>query len=437
MGRVNAADNANNGLLLRNLFGDWPRESLAQVYSGGDNGDEGFFGRYYELGPQERRLGRLFFRLKKEARGSATTAGHERIGTHVPVRWSAALRSCGQRLLMDTGLYELLFRPRLSTSLGQWVDGFQPDIVLAQGYNLTFTWLPLMLADAFGLPIAYYPTDDWPSARYLDTKGFLGFARRSARRAVETTSRQLVGKAAVAIAFSPYMQEEYRQRYAKEFHVLMHGDDVGRFEAAGERRLAASDECWIVTTGAFVQYRWPLLHDLDQACEVLGLRGLKVRVTVFPVSLPSGVADPADEFRHIQFEASPSHQGLAAMLRGADILFLPERFDDTVDTIRLSVSSKAHLFMFSGRPIVVYSDPKAGITRYAREEGWAAVVDHKDPLRLANTLEALLVNGGETLQLVARARQVALRNHHLPTIQREFRSALISAIPEQGQHGHG
>src|SRR5665647_2071384 len=62
--RINAADTANNGLLLRNLFGAWPKSHLAQIYSGGDNGDEGFFGAYYQLGPQDRRLGNFFYRMK-------------------------------------------------------------------------------------------------------------------------------------------------------------------------------------------------------------------------------------------------------------------------------------------------------------------------------------------------------------------------------------
>lgn len=420
LGRINAEDTFNNSLLLRNLLGGWPRENLAQICSGGDNGDEGFFGRYYQLGPQDRWLGRLFYRLKAEApQGTTETVGAA--GSHntiLPV--AASLRALGKRLLMDTGLYELIFRPRLSREMLAWVEDFRPDIIFAQGYNLAFTWLPLMLARRFKLPIVYYPTDDWPNNRYRPDMSRSLIVSRLARHAVNTSSRELVNKSTVLLAFNRFMREEYRNRYGKEFTVLMHGDDFTRFEAIPPRRLAASDECWIVCTGDFDRHRRPLLEDLDQACELLSVKGLNVRATVFPVDISSCISAFPHGLRHVDFEQCPSHIGLASVLQGADIVFLPERFDETVSFIQLSVSSKAHLFMFSSRPIVVYSDPATGIVRYAREDGWAAVVDHRDPHLLADTFEKLITDENERQRLIVGARRVAMRNHHLPTIQASF-----------------
>src|SRR5664279_3655420 len=111
LGRINTVDSYNNGLLLRNLFGSWPREYLAQIYSSGDTGDEGFFGDYYQLGPQDRRLGRLFYRLKAEALGEAakTILARKAAAAH-----TASAGSWARHLLVDTGLYEIVFAPRLS-----------------------------------------------------------------------------------------------------------------------------------------------------------------------------------------------------------------------------------------------------------------------------------------------------------------------------------
>ena len=58
-----------------------------------------------------------------------------------------------------------------------------------------------------------------------------------------------------------------------------------------------------------------------------------------------------------------------AVLRGADILFLPERFDETAKLLKMSISTKVSLFMFTGKPIVVYSDPQTGIAAYATDAG--------------------------------------------------------------------
>jgi len=94
----------------------------------------------------------------------------------------------------------------------------------------------------------------------------------------------------------------------------------------------------------------------------------------------------------------------------------------------VSVSSKAHLFMFTGRPILVYSDAATGIARYAREESWAAVVEQRDSLQLAGVLQQLMMDQTEQHRLIAGARRVALKNHHLPSIQSAFRDLICSAV---------
>jgi glycosyltransferase involved in cell wall biosynthesis len=424
LGRINKADTANNGLLLRNIFGNWPRENLAQIFSGGDNGDQGFFGRYHCLGPGDRRLGSLFFKLKPEAQRELSHTDNSVASTSRNKSFGKIFRSLGKHFLIDAGLYELIFRPQISREMQAWVEEFKPDIIFAQGYNLTFTWLPMMLAHRFQIPIVYYPGDDWPANRYRPDFCGSPIVSRLARYAVVTSSRKLVQMSAVRLANCQYMREEYLKRYGQEFTVLMHGYDFKRTEAIPPLRLAEPSRCWIVCTGDFDQHRLPLLADLNQACEILHGKGYNVHATVFPVNPMSEIY--INSLPYVDFQTCPLHDGLMAVLRGADILFLPERFDETSKFIKVSISTKAHLFMFTGKPIVVYSDPETGIARYAKEEGWAAVIDRRDPFLLAQSLERLITDGDERRHLIACARQTALKNHHLPTIQTKFYNFLCS-----------
>jgi len=426
MGRINAADTANNGLLLRNIFGGWPRESLAQLYSSGDNGDDGFFGHYYRLGPEDRRLGRLFYRLKGAALAGAASEISAPVPLVSPSGKESRLKTMFKRLVVESGFYEIVFRPRLSGGLRAWVAEFRPDIVFAQGYCLTFAWLPVLLARECALPIAYYPTDDWPNETYR-AQGQPGFMASLMNRAVSRAASRLAGRATVRLAFNRYMQEEYLMRYGREFSVLMHGDDHARFRGIHPIRSAATDEWSIVATGVFNENRLPLLEDLDQACAMLNARGMRVRATVYPVNRPAEISAEPDRYRFVSFAPCPDHDGLAAVLRGADILFLPERFDGSAEGIRLSVSSKAHLFMFSERPIIVYSDPVTGIARYAEEEGWAAVVSRRDPLLLADAIDRLATDEAYRQRLVAGALTTAGANHELETIRTMFRHLLTAA----------
>ena len=104
MGRINAADTSNDGLLLRNFFGNWPRENLAQIYSSGDTGDAGFFGSYFKLGPKDRRFGRLFYRLKIYALAAENIKDKAFDSTTSNRRKSVA--TWVKKLFVDAGLYE-------------------------------------------------------------------------------------------------------------------------------------------------------------------------------------------------------------------------------------------------------------------------------------------------------------------------------------------
>lgn len=430
MGRINATDASNNGLLLRNLFADWPREDLAQIFSSGDNGDSGFFGRYYQLGARDRRLGSLFYllKLKSQVGGSGELSTTSPIP--MPKNKAHPFKDFLKRVLVDSGLYEVLFRPRISAEMLTWAQEFKPDLIFAQGYSLSFAWLPVLLVRRLSVPIAYYPTDDWPGEAYRPSIQF-SFLARLMSRVVSRGARGLVEKASLRLAFNPYMQQEYAARYQRDFSVIMHGDARGRFEAVQPIRLAEAHEYWIVTVGAFNQNRKPLLDDLDQACALLNAQGIKVKATVFPVASLSKCGQEGADYRHLGFAPCPSHEDLPAVLRGADILFLPERFDNSAEGIRLSVSTKAHLFMFSGKPIVVYSAPSTGIARYAREMGWAALVDRQDPRLLAEVLGRLITDGGYRQSLIDQAGSTADQNHDLGAIQSEFRNRLESVCISQ------
>ena len=428
MPRINEADAGNNGLLLRNLFCKWPRENLAQIYSSSDNGDSGFFGSYYQLGPKDRRMGALFYKLKAEEQAIAVQADVAPL--HYPEGKSRKffIKSIGRQILVDTGLYEIIFRPRLSRQMKDWIENFTPDIIFCQGYSFTFALLPLMLSHRFRLPLAYYPTDDWPSENYRLSKYSTSFFSQLVGRKVSALARQLVDHSVVRLTFNRYMQEEYSKRYGMKFSVLMHGDDFARFKGQQARcpERYVKEECWIVCTGLFNKNRMPLLNDLDQACEYLISRGIHVRATVFPVN-PLDKDCSIAECHYLNIEPCPSHDELAAILQGADILFLPERFDESSAGIRLSISSKAPLFMFSGKPIVVYSDPITGIARYAKEDGWATVLDYRDPVMLANIFEKIITNSDERQRLVKAAKRIALVNHDIKTIQNSFALLLSQA----------
>jgi hypothetical protein len=429
--RINKNDSFNNNLLLRNLFADWPRERLAQIYSGGSNGDVGFCGQQYQIAINDRQFGKLFFRLKGGYANTSRTDFSAVPAHGGPLRSSplSRLKQATGRFIMDSGLYELIFKLRPSQQLNDWAEDFEPDIILAQGYNLTFTWLPLFLKRQLKIPLAYYCSDDWSTYLYASKAGLCAMTSSLMRRMVEKSTKQLLAATDVPFAFNDLMGKEYERRYDKSFTTLMHCDDPDRFIRAKPIRLHPPEIKSIVATGAFNDSRWPLLLELEEACQYLNDIGIPARATALTARITEEGYRRVKACRFVELKDDPGHELLPAYLKGADLLYLPETFDPNLaQGYRFSISTKAHLFMFSQRPILVYGHSACGVVTYARREGWAHVVDHRNIDSLKVAIKKMLTDKIFCNNMVTAATTVVMRNNNCYKIRKLFRDKIINIL---------
>lgn len=418
---INEAD--QHGVSIRNWFAEWPRDRLAQIYSGNERGEQRFCGHNFRLGPSERRWGEVFFRLKGSALGESSRPSIFDQGSETDLqqpKTAARLRYGVSDLLLNSGLWELVFRPKLSPRLLGWIDAFRPQVIYCQGYNLAFSWLPVMLKAHYGLPICFQTGDDWPMYLYADS-----VIAPAIRPVVDDAVSRLIGSAEVRFANGPNMAGEYERRYGLTFEHLMMADDPERFRRAPSQRVAATRQVSVVYTGGLAHGRWVSIIDLCSAAMELRQEGLDVLVTAFASVVPPEAVGVLQSTPNLHVLPSAAHEDVPSILKGADILFLPETFDPTeAQSIRFSISTKAHLYMMSGRPILVYGSPIAGVVDYATSEGWAYVVDRRSTSALATAIRGLMEDAELRRQLESRGMEVALKNHD----ERLARAKLLSAL---------
>ena len=222
MGRVNETDTFNNGLLLRNLFSDWPKENLAQIYTNGDDSLPGFFSKYYQLNAKDRFLGYLFYRYKSTVIEQDTLLSSGLVKNAMSKKVYNYIFEMFKSIIIDTGLYEIIFKIRLSKGLRGWLNDFKPDFIFVQGYSLGTVELSLLVAKYLSCPIIYYPTDDWVISFYNPLRSKFKLISCLAHGLVSKKTNELVQKASICLAFNNYMKIEYYRRYGKEFTVFMH-----------------------------------------------------------------------------------------------------------------------------------------------------------------------------------------------------------------------
>ncbi len=414
---LNASD--QHGFSLRSWFAEWPNENLAQIYSGGEVGDARFCGRAFKLGPPERRWGNMFFKLKESQLGEASypvTLSEKRGNDLKPLGSGALLRHRLSECLVKSGLWEVMFPPILSARLEQWVRDFAPQVIYCQGYSLGFAWLPMMLKRKFKLPVCFQTGDDWPKYLYQDSAfswAICSLVRRAAR--------DLVGCASMRFANGARMALEFSERYGVEFVPMMMGDSIERFRQAVREHVGYEGRISVAYMGNLGHRRWVSVMDLCHAASSLRQEGYDIMVTAFVSFVPQEALNLLHELPNLKIIPSLAHELVPAALKGADILFLPEPFDPVeAAEIRLSISTKAHLYMMSERPILVYGSPLTGTVDYAKREGWGYIVCQRGEKLLVDALRRLIGDAGLRESLIRRGLTVALNNHDEASIRQRF-----------------
>jgi glycosyltransferase involved in cell wall biosynthesis len=409
--KVKAEDPSN--LLIRTQFGNWSKADLAQIYSGETAGKGEFCGRYYALQAGDRFLGRLFMALRA---GVFDMVAMDAVGqspaSHRAGRFSRWLKSAKHRfgsLLISSGVWEVIFRVRISAAMERFIESFKPDIIYCSGYSLAFTALPLLISRKYGIPICFQTLEDWPAYSYQYSP-IGGVFRRQARR--------LISSAALRLAFGEKMQSLYEKRYRVPFYATYHLDSMERFHFTGSPH--AEGMIKIIFTGSLVLNRHECIEDLLKAIRLIQKERPWVGIEVYCSGLPNELSEDLRSAPEVKFLPIPAHEDLPRVLHDADVLFLPEAFSVNIKRLDLAISTKCHLYMMAGRPILVYGPGYGGTIEYAREHGWALVVQQRDARILADAVCRLLDDHALVAELKSKAFKCFSRNHDLSAHRERF-----------------
>jgi glycosyltransferase involved in cell wall biosynthesis len=418
--RTQIDDRYSSGASIGKWFRDWPRSNLAHIYSTATSSTTHYCEHEYVLGGIERTFGTVFSRLKSSRVADAIKPTHDSNLT-MPSR-AAVLKYELSRAILAMGFWELFFLPKTSTQLESWIRDFRPDVIYSAPTDLSYLVLVLKLAARYRLPICIQIDDDWPHTRY---KGSI--TRWPARYALKTKFRELIGKAELKLSNSAAMSREYKERYQTEFVPIMLCDDPERYrDEIGNTHFFSKPDLRIVYSGSLELDRWKSLRDLAIATANFDR---KVIIDVYSYSVPQTALYGLNSLPNIRLQNGLPDRDVPAMLRSADILFLPEAFEGAhLEYIKYSISSKSHIYMMAQRPILVYGPIGAGVVRYAMEENWAFVVNQPGPDKLRSELERMINHPEECAAQLARARAVHQKNHDGKVVRQRLRDLICSAV---------
>jgi glycosyltransferase involved in cell wall biosynthesis len=433
--RTEISETNSQGAALGNWFRDWPRDRLAHMYSSPEVTTEPFCGHNYLLTGRERRCGKLFdgFKYLAGRGGGAPKLKPDPAARQNPTwvgRRIRTLQRWGWKGLVDTGLYDIAFPVRLSPELMAWIADFRPDVVFAFITDLGYTQFALLLHDRLGIPVCLDIVDDWPNTHSRGT--VLG---RWIWPVVDRAFRQLLARSTICLTIGKEMERDYRSRYPGKFEALMCCDQPQRHLAAETRRKSPKDEITIAYCGNLGMNRWKTFLDLLDAVNGLRANGMNIGVNLYSTDYPPEAADAMRRYDWLRSMPTPPHDELPGILKGSDILFHSECFDEEFrDYVRLSISSKSQVYMIAGKPILVYGPPGVGVVNYAKEYGWAYVVDQPDRKVLQDAVLRLATDRDLCGKLVDAANKTFYANHDAATVREHLRGVLAETAADVQSH---
>ena len=216
----------------------------------------------------------------------------------------------------------------------------------------------------------------------------------------------------------------FEKRYNKCFQVIMMGDNINRYQDPVFKKNKR-DHFEIIYTGNLGSGRTDSIDDIINVICKLNKEGQNILLKIFATTFPNDFIEKVKYNNYIILEESPNHDLLPNYLAEADILLIPESFSEIQsDSISLSISTKAHLYMYCKIPILVYAPSNTGISKYASKHKFGLVVNNRSSIELENSIKNLLFNDKIRENFVENGLITALNNHCEEKINFNFENLL-------------
>ncbi len=249
------------------------------------------------------------------------------------------------------------------------------------------------------------------------------------RRVARRIERYVARRASVVFAMSEPHREQLEERLRAHGVAEPHVVEIPHPYVAPATTVATElpGEPSILFTGAIYDAQGDSIRRLVEALDLPELEGLDPRLHLFSQLDPEVIAEEGIRAGgRVTLRSATSDETLAAQ-RGAGILYLPIAFG-ALEAVRQTASpTKLPEYLASGRPILVHAPPDAYVSRYAREHGFAEIVDVPDPAALAAAVRRLATDEARCAELVAKA-EATLERHLADRVAATFRDALVRAM---------
>lgn len=146
---------------------------------------------------------------------------------------------------------------------------------------------------------------------------------------------------------------------------------------------------------------------------IVALDLMKEPDVMLSLYVPKNVEYFKRHFESVRVKVSTANNfDVLALQRQADILLLPLSWsNESRLVIETALPGKMTEYLVAGRPILVHAPPYSHLAHYARENGFALVIDTEDPSAIVGGIRNILEDPSCAERLVQNAKKIFAKNH--------------------------
>lgn len=365
----NLYDDTNNiGKTLVSLFQGWPKDKIAQIYFRNDSPSFKYCDEYYCI-------------TDKDVLKSALTLGIKKAGSVLQVGESLTISDA------ETNLYQVgnhrrpivsFIRDTMwalggwkSNELETWVkDVARPDIILFAPNDYTLAYrIAIYIEELINKPLIPFYMDD--SFYYGCKSSFLDQIRR---RSLRKMAKKVHRYAKQIFTICDYMSDEYQKLFGLNCHAFMNSVTIPSSESL---RTISDDETIIFAyLGNLHSNRWKSIAEIGRVLDDIRNKDhIKVEFRIYSASvLEKNVKELFNSIASIRFMGKVEPSKVRDTQLQADVLVHVEAFDDaSVNSTRLSLSTKLPEYLSVHRAIFAYGPKEIASMRYLKDNNIAEV----------------------------------------------------------------
>jgi glycosyltransferase involved in cell wall biosynthesis len=264
-----------------------------------------------------------------------------------------------------------------------------------------------------GAPLVIYEMDEWRAS-------LVGALNERIPLMLEKFFHRRIARAARTVwVISDQMAEEFCARFSIKAKVLPGCVEVDKFARGRHGGRTHRDEFRLLYTGSISTPQAGAIRNVLRMIQ--SDPDDRTSLVIYSSQSVDELARQGISGPKLRIERSVAPEKVPDILATADALLLPFSFDEQQRAVvSTSLPAKSAGYLASGVPVLVHAPPYATITRLARSEGWAEVVDEPSIERLASALRRLANDKSLRRRLVENALRIARARYDLATRRAEF-----------------